>query len=80
MTTFQYVSLNYEEKRELIRVNGSFLTEKQHEKLGKRTIYALYGFFVEVCIDAFGHERYIRVIENFYESDSSLEGVLINLN
>jgi hypothetical protein len=80
MTKFQYVSLNYEEKKELIRVNGSFLVEKQNETHGKRTIYALYGFFVEVSFDAEGHERYIRVIENYFESESSLEGVLINLN
>jgi|GEM_PF-2620533 len=80
MTNFEYVSLTYDEKRELIRVKGSFLSEKQNEKNGKRTIYALYSFFVEVCIDALGHERYIRVIDNYFESESSLEGVLINLN
>ncbi|MDA0972207.1 MAG: hypothetical protein O2867_00590 [Bacteroidetes bacterium] len=80
MNTLDYVSLNYDEKRELIRINGSFISEMQNESSGRRTIYALYGFFVEVFMDECGVERYIRVLKNCFDTRMSLEGIIINLN
>lgn len=80
MSTREYVALSYEEKRELLRINGSFLSEKGTRDEGKRAIYALYGFFVELEFDPDNNERYIRVVDSFFDTDHQLEGIFINLN
>ncbi len=80
MSTREYTALTYEEKRELLRLNGSFLAEKLDESKGKKAIYALYGFFVELDYDLSDNERYIRVVDNYFDTDHQLEGIFINLN
>ena len=80
MSTREYASLSYQEKKELLRLNGSFVAEHSNSKLGKRTIYALYGFFVELNYDLSNQERYIRVHESYFKTDTQVDGILINLN
>jgi hypothetical protein len=80
MSTIEYTALPYEEKRELLRLNGSFLAEKVIGSSGKKAIYALYGFFVELDYDLSNNERYIRVVESYFDTDHQLEGIFINLN
>ncbi|NNC84144.1 MAG: hypothetical protein HKN79_11255 [Flavobacteriales bacterium] len=80
MSTREYSSLSYEEKRELLRMNGSFVAEHTNSKKGKRTIYALYGFFVELNYDLSNQERYIRVYDNYFKTDTQVEGIRISLN
>jgi len=80
MTTLEYKHLGYAEKKELLRVNGSFLQEKYQEDSGKRSVYSLFGFFVEVAYNQNNQERYIRVLDSYFETESQLEGLFITLN
>lgn len=80
MRTQEYTELNYDEKRELLRLNGSFLGERSEDRRGRKTIYALYGFFVEIEYNNRNQERCIRVVENYFDTDTQLEGIFINLN
>lgn len=80
MSTREYIALTYLEKRELLRLNGSFLAEKVIDSKGKKAIYALYGFFVELDYDSSNNERYIRVVDTYFDTDHQLEGIFINLN
>ncbi len=80
MSTREYTALTYGEKRELLRLNGSFLAEKVIDSKGKKAIYALYGFFVELDYDSSDNERYIRVVDSYFDTDHQLEGIFINLN
>lgn len=80
MNTLDYSQLCYEEKRELLRNNGSFISERRHNGEGRRTLYALYDFYVEVVYDVLDHERYLRVMEDYFTSQTRLEGISIVLN
>jgi hypothetical protein len=80
MTTLEYRHLSYEEKKELLRVNGSFLSEKSNSNKGKLSIYSLYGFFVEVSYNKKNQEKYIRVLSSYFDTESQLEGMWIHLN
>ena len=80
MSTREYAALTYQEKKELLRVNGSFVAERNNSAKGKRTIYALFGFFVELNYDLTDQVKYIRVFENYFDSDTRVDGILINLN
>lgn len=75
-----YTTLCYAEKRELLRLNGSFIAEKDSRARGKRAIYALYDFYVEVDYSLSDQERYIRVLDSYYKAEEQPEGILINLN
>jgi hypothetical protein len=80
MNTREYAALSYQEKRELLRVRGSFVAERTNSQKGKRAIYALFGFFVELNYDLSDQERYIRVHDSYFMTDTQVDGILINLN
>jgi len=80
MSTRDYAALSYEEKRELLRINGNFVSEKIDSSAGRSAVFALYGFYVEMNYDLSNHVRYIRVMGNCYEAETSCEKISINLN
>lgn len=80
MTTLNFKHLSYAEQKEVLRVNGSFLQEKFSPETGKRNVYSLFGFFVEVSYNQKNQERYIRVLESYFDTESQLEGMWISLN
>jgi len=80
MSTREYSALTYQEKKELLRLNGNFVAERVNSKRGKRAIYSLYGFFVEMNYNLSDQEKYIRVHESYFETDTQVDRILINLN